>query len=339
MRYKLFGRSGLRVSEVSCGTMNFGQPEWGVDAASSHAVLDAYAMAGGNFIDTAHAYANGESERIIGDFIAADRDHFIVASKYTPSYGNDILKSGNSRRTMMRMVDESLRRLKTDYIDLYYLHVWDFTTPIDEVMRGLEDLVRMGKVVYVASSDMPAWQVSRANMLADLRGWAPFTGIQFEYNLARRTPERDLLPMARELDLGMVAWSPLAGGVLARPADDTRDNVRGRAISQHDRNVAKVVHAVAREQGLQPGQVALAALRQLKGSERVIPLIGAGSPEQMRENLSFLTVTLDTDTLDRIDAATAIDRGFPHEFLESPYMRQLVTSGHDAVLDNHRRRI
>ena len=214
MRYYLLGRSGLRVSELALGTMTFGTEwGWGADKTTSQALFDAYAEAGGTFIDTANRYTEGTSERFVGDFIAADRDHFVVATKYTLwDRQGDPNFSGNHRKNMVRSVEASLERLGTDYLDLLWVHAWDFTTPLDELMRGLDDLVRQGKVLYLGISDTPAWIVSQANMLADLRGWTPFTALQLRYSLIDRTAERDLLPMARSLDLAVTPWSVLEIG-------------------------------------------------------------------------------------------------------------------------------
>ncbi|HEY6868197.1 MAG TPA: aldo/keto reductase [Novosphingobium sp.] len=337
MRYCLFGRSGLRVSELCLGTMTFGNPDWGIDQPASNAILEAYAAAGGNFLDTAHIYGDGESERIVGEFAAADRDHFVIATKYTPSLGTDLLRAGNSRRNMMRSVEESLKRLGTDYIDLYYIHMWDATTPLDEVMRGFEDLVRSGEVLYIAASDTPAWQVSRANMLADLRGWAPFIGIQVEYSLAKRTPERDLLPMAAELDLGVVAWALLAGGALSGGSGGPRERVRAARSSERTAALAALVGEIARETGHTPGQIALAALRQLGRHPAVLPIVGASSVDQFTANLGYLDIRLDAAQLARLDEASRVDLGFPHEFLASGPVRDLVTGRHADRLDDHRR--
>ncbi|WP_137129986.1 aldo/keto reductase [Rhizobium sp. FY34] len=335
MRYTLLGRSGLRVSELCLGTMNFGNTDWGIAQEPSRAIMEAYAKAGGNFLDTAHIYADGESERIVGEFIAADRDHFVLATKYALSNGRDILRSGNSRRTMIRCVEESLKRLGTDYIDLFYVHAWDFTTPLDEMMRGFEDLVSSGKVAYVAASDMPAWEISRANMMADLRGWAPFIGIQVEYSLAKRTPERDLLPMAAELDLGVLAWAPLAGGALVS-GSGPRDRMRAIRTDAKTIEIAGLVATVAAEKGVSAGQIALAALRQLGRHPKVIPIIGASSVEQMRDNLACIDIRLDEAQMERLEAASRVDLGFPHEFIASEYARRLLTSGNDDRLENHR---
>ncbi|MDF8334900.1 aldo/keto reductase [Novosphingobium cyanobacteriorum] len=335
MRYGLFGRSGLRVSELCLGTMNFGFEGWGIEPAASYAIMETYAAAGGNFLDTAHIYGDGQSERAVGEFIRADRDHFVVATKYTPSLGTDILKAGNSRRTMIRSVEDSLKRLGTDYIDLFYIHMWDFTTPLDEIMRGFDDLVSSGKVVYVAASDVPAWQISRANMLADMRGWAPFIGIQVEYSLARRTPERDLLPMAAELDLGVVAWAPLAGGALVG-GSGPRNALRAANASPQVQAVATVVSQIAEMTGHSASQVALAGLRQLGHHPRVLPIVGASSVDQLRSNLACLEITLDREHMAAIDQAGRVDLGFPHEFLASPSILKLTTGDNADRFDNHR---
>lgn len=333
MRYKLFGRSGLRVSELSLGTMNFGTDHgWGIDRDASQAVFDAYAEAGGNFIDTAYHYTDGSSERMVGDFIHADRDNFVVATKYTGSLGQGLARHGNSRKAMMRMVEESLRRLRIDCIDLYHIHFWDYTTPIDEVMRGLDDLVRAGKVLYIVASDLPAWEVSRANMLAYLRGWTPFVGIQVEYSLVERTPERELLPMAKTLDLGITAWSPLAGGALV-----AKQGMRARRhASPRVDAIADVVQAVAAELGRTAGQVALAAVRQQTRFGSIIPIVGASSAAQMKDSLGCLDLTLAPEHIERLDAASRIRLGFPHELLRSPYMRSASHGGEYERLDNHR---
>ncbi|MFC1662135.1 aldo/keto reductase, partial [Gemmatimonadota bacterium] len=179
MRYKLLGRSGLRVSELGLGTMTFGEEwGWGASKKESQRIFDAYATAGGNFVDTANRYTEGTSERFVGEFVAADRGHFVVATKYTLfNREGDPNAAGNHRKNMVQSLEASLRRLKTDYIDLLWVHAWDFMTPVDEVMRGLDDLVRAGKVLYVGISDTPAWIVSQANTLADLRGWTPFVAL------------------------------------------------------------------------------------------------------------------------------------------------------------------
>jgi aryl-alcohol dehydrogenase-like predicted oxidoreductase len=218
MRYKIFGRrTGLRVSELALGTGNFGTA-WGhgAEREEAKAIFDGYVEAGGNFIDTADGYQSGQSEALVGEFIASDRDHFVVATKYTLGVmaNNDVSQTGNSRKNMMRSVEASLKRLKTDRIDLYWVHMVDGMTPTEEIMRGFDDLVRAGKILYAGLSNFPAWRVARAVTLAEWRGWAPIAGIQIEYSLVERTPDRELLPMAESLGLGAALWSPLGGGFL-----------------------------------------------------------------------------------------------------------------------------
>lgn len=201
MRYKLLGKSGLRVSELCLGTMTFGEDwGWGAPQDTSRQIFDAFVEAGGNFIDTANLYTNGSSEKIVGELIGSERDRFVLATKYSLTGqwqgDNNPNGSGNHRKNMMRSIEGSLQRLNTDYVDVLWLHAWDFTTPVEEVMHAFDDLVRQGKVMYIGISDTPAWIVSQANTLAQANGWAQFIALQIEYSLIQRTPERDLLPMA-----------------------------------------------------------------------------------------------------------------------------------------------
>jgi len=216
MKYRLLGNSGLRVSEAALGTMTFGEEwGWGTAKEESRTVYDAFREAGGNFIDTANLYTNGESESFLGEFMLGHRQSVVLATKYTNAApGTDPNAAGNQRKNMVQAVEASLKRLQTDYIDLYWVHIWDQLTPVEEVMRGLDDLVRAGKVLYVGISDAPAWWIAQANTIAALRGWSPFIGLQIEYSLIERTVERELIPMAKALNVGVTAWSPLAGGVL-----------------------------------------------------------------------------------------------------------------------------
>ncbi|MGL4650730.1 MAG: aldo/keto reductase, partial [Caldilineaceae bacterium] len=217
MRYRLLGRSGMRVSELCLGTMTFGEDwGWGASKEESRRIFDTFAEAGGNFIDTANRYTEGTSEQIVGDLVAADRDHFIVATKYSLfDKRGDPNFSGNHRKNMVRSLEASLKRLKMEAVDLFWVHAWDGTVPVDEVMRGLDDLVRAGKVLHVGISDTPAWIVSQANTLAALRGWSPFVALQVSYSLVDRDAERDLFPMARAFGLAMTAWGSLEAGLLS----------------------------------------------------------------------------------------------------------------------------
>src|SRR5215471_18509336 len=217
LRYRLLGHSGLRVSEACLGTMTFGEDwGWGSSKDESRNVYDAYRATGGNFIDTANVYTNGSSETFLGEFMQGHRESMVLATKFANAMqGTDANAAGNHRKSMMQAVEASLKRLKTDYIDVYWMHIWDRLTPVEEVMRGLDDLVRAGKVLYLGISDAPAWWIAGANTLAQLRGWTAFVGLQIEYSLIERTVERELIPMARAFDVGVVAWSPLASGLLS----------------------------------------------------------------------------------------------------------------------------
>lgn len=339
MEYKLLGKSGLRVSELALGTMTFG-PEWGWGASRevSRQLFDAYAEAGGNFIDTANNYTEGTAEKLVGEFIASDRDHFVVATKYSLfDRRDDPNFAGNHRKNMIRSLEASLKRLNTEFVDLFYVHAWDFTTPVEEVMRGLDDLVRAGKVHYVGISDTPAWIVSRANMLAELRGWSPFVALQLRYSLIDRAAERDLLPMARALDLGVLAWSVLGAGVLTGKYN--KQEGEGRAArwgpQERDLAIAEEVILVAKETGCSPSQVALNWVRQQPGV--IIPIIGATKVGQLEDNLHCLEHPLSADLIKQLDEACHFERGFPHDFLDSEEVRGLVTGSTFEKIDNHRR--
>ena len=343
MKHVLFGRSGLRVSELCLGAMQFGDPQRpSADAKESRAIFDAFAEAGGTFIDTADGYAFGESEKLVGEFVRADRDHFTIASKYTNGRTTDLMKGGNSRKNMMRAVEGSLKRLGVDRIDLYYLHMWDFTTPWDEILRGLDDLVRAGKIHYAAVSNTPAWEIARANMMADLRGWAPFVGMQINYNLAERSPERELLPMAKALDLGVTVWGPLAGGLLTgryragTPASDTPVRRKTGDAPERTLSIGDLVVEIAQARGASPAQVALAWLRAHTQYGRIIPILGPRTLAQFVDTLKCRDVTLDADELKRLDEATRIEKGFPYSMIESRAGRALAHAQQTDRLSGHR---
>lgn len=338
MRYKLLGKSGLRVSELALGTMTFGEDwGWGASKEESQRIFEAYSQAGGNFIDTACNYTNGTSERFVGEFVAADRDHFVVASKYTlserpadPNFG------GNHRKNLMRTLRASLNRLNTDYLDLLWLHMWDFTTPVEEVMQGLDDLVRSGQVLYVGISDTPAWVVSQANMLAELRGWSRLVALQLPYSLADRAPERDLLPMAKAWDMAVTAWGVLEGGVLTgkynQPSSEPR---RYSQAEEREKTLAEAVMRVAAELGRSPSQVAINWVRQQ--APNLIPILGARREAHIRDNLGCLDFSLSGEHLQALSEASPIQLGFPHSFLASDHVRALIFGETYAKLDNHRR--
>ncbi|MCH6574604.1 MAG: aldo/keto reductase [Bacteroidetes bacterium] len=339
MKYKLFGKSGLRVSELALGTMTFGEEwGWGVNKEESKKVFDLYANAGGNFIDTANRYTEGTSEEYVGEFIKADRDHFVVATKYTLfTKRDDPNFSGNHRKNMMQALDASLKRLNTDFIDLYWLHAWDFTTPEDEILRALDDMVRAGKILYIGISDTPAWIVSRMNAIAELRGWTQFVGLQIKYSLLERTVERELLPMARKLDMAVTPWAALGGGILSGKYNKKKDE-EGRAkiyksINDENLRIAAEVIKVAEEIGKSPSQVALNWVRQQPGV--IIPIIGAKTEKQLKDNLECLNFILSEKHLNQLSEASKIDMGFPHEFLTSETIVDIIYGGTQDKIDNH----
>ena len=217
MKYYVLGKSGLRVAELALGAMSFGTEwGWGTEINEARRMLDLYIDNGGNFVDTANCYTNGSSEKMLGEFLGEKRQQIVLSTKYTlNTHPGDPNGGGNHRKSMVRSVETSLQRLKTDYIDLLYLHIWDGTTPVEEILRAMDDLVRAGKVLYVGISNTPAWQISRMQAIADLRGWSPLVALQIEYNLIERTTERELIPMANEMGLGVVPLSPLASGLLS----------------------------------------------------------------------------------------------------------------------------
>jgi aryl-alcohol dehydrogenase-like predicted oxidoreductase len=340
MRYKLLGKSGLRVSELALGTMTFGEEwGWGASKEESKKIFDAYVEVGGNFIDTANRYTEGTAEKFVGEFIAADRDHFVLATKYTLFMRRDDPNfSGNHRKNMVQSLEASLKRLKTEAIDLYWVHAWDYMTPVEEVMRALDDMVRAGKILYVGISDTPAWVVARANTLAELRGWSRFVGIQLQYSLIERNIERELLPLARETDMAVTAWGALGTGVLTGKYNKDA-SAEGRAtlwgnISEKNLRIAQAVSEIAEQIGRSPAQVALNWVRQQPGV--MIPIIGAKKVAQVRDNLACLDFTLSGEQLARLDEVSRIELGFPYDFLTSEGVRDLVFGGTFAQIDNHR---
>lgn len=355
MRYKLLGKSGLRVSELCLGAMTFGEDwGWGASKEESHKMFDTFVEIGGNFIDTANKYTDGTSEKYVGEFIASERERLVLATKYVSNTRRgDPNAGGSHRKNLVQSLEGSLKRLNTDYIDLYWVHAWDFMTPVEEVMRALDDIVRAGKVLYIGVSDAPAWIVSQANTLADLKSWTPFVGLQIEYSLVQRTPERDLLPMARALDIGVTAWSPLGSGVLTGKYDK-RDQQKKKSepnrlsaikdmlgedwindlLSDRNMSIAEEVRKIANEIRCSPAQVALNWLRQQKGV--IIPIIGARKLSQIKDNLSCLDFELTQEQLQRLDEKSKIEPGFPHDFLASEPIQDIVYGGTLSLIDKHR---
>jgi aryl-alcohol dehydrogenase-like predicted oxidoreductase len=330
MRYTTFGRiTGLRVSELALGTGMFGT-RWGTgsDLAESRKVFGRFAEAGGTFIDTAESYQFGESEEILGQLLTGVRSQFAVATKFTQgaSAHPDVMHTGNSRQNMARAVEDSLRRLQTDYIDLLWVHFPDSVTPTEEIVRGLDDLTRQGKILYAGLSNFPAWRTARAVTLAEAGDRSPIIGVQFEYSLAERTADREILPMAEALGLGGALWSPLAGGLLTgkyRTSDAGRLTELKRLVhtEDDDRKTATVdtVLAVAGELGVPAAQVALAWLleRNQRSATALVPVTGPRNLAQLEDYLAALDVRLDDDQYRRLDEASRIPLGQPHDLNNS----------------------
>ena len=330
--YRLLGNSGLRVSPLCLGTMTFGTEwGWGADRDGSRQQFELYTGKGGNFIDTANVYTKGQSEEYVGEFIANERERYVVATKF--SFGitpGDPNSGGNARKNIMQSVDASLRRLGTEYIDLYWLHVWEYRTPVEEVMRALDDLVRMGKVFYVGFSDTPAWKCAQAQTLAQLRGWSPLVALQVEYSLIERTVEPELMSMARELGLGVTPWSPLGAGVLTgkyldNPAGDgegTRAKGTERRRTERNNAIAQAVVDAAKECGKSPAQVAINWLLQQRGVTS--PILGARTLAQLEDNLGAADFVLDSALVEKLSAASAAERQpFPYNFINEGTIRSI----------------
>lgn len=333
MRYKLFGENtGLRVSELVLGTGTFGT-RWGYGSEPEDArrIIDTYAEAGGNFIDTANVYEAGQSEEIIGEALQGRRDDFVVATKFTAPGGSKggILVTGNSRKAMVVSVEDSLKRLKMDYVDLLWVHMSDGVTPLEEIVRGFDDLVRAGKVIYAGLSDFPAWRAARAATIAELRGAAPIAGLQYEHSLVERTAEHELIPAGRALGLGLVAWSPLGGGMLTgkyRKGETGRKEGWGGMVFQQENSsqrtaiVDKVIE-IARELNVTNGEVAIAWV----AAKGALPIIGPRTHAQLKENLAAAKLKLSPEQVASLDVVSAIAPNFPQGVLEGA--RALYTGG------------
>src|SRR6202521_2595367 len=319
MRYRVLGKSGVRISEVALGTMTFGEDwGWGASPDVSATMLDLFADAGGNVVDTADVYTNATAEPSLGTLLKGRCTRFVLATKFTnqPAPG-DPNSAGNHRKKIVTSIEASLRRLQTDHIDLYWVHARDLLTPVEELMRALDDQVRLGKILYPAVSDWAAWRIAEAHTAARWRDWSPFTAVQLRYNLLDRSPERELLPMADAFDLPVFAWGPLAEGRLT-----------GKYLSGHTGRVTEVgrpythvgsddiireVVAISHEIGCSPAQVAISCVPQHPGP--IIPLIPARTEEQFRDNLAPTDVHLSPQHLDRLDALSRPTLGFPADVM------------------------
>ena len=352
MKYKLLGKSGLRVSELCLGAMTFGE-DWGsflkgASKEESKKIFNLFVQAGGNFIDTANIYQNGTSEKYVGEFIAPERDKFVLATKYTLTTNpNDPNAGGNHRKNLFQSVNASLKRLNTEYIDLLWVHIWDYMTPIEEVMRSLDDLIRSGKVLYIGISDAPAWIVSRANTISELRGWSYFIGLQIMYSLIERTPERELLSMARSLDIGVTAWSPLGMGVLAGKYNKDNKNKEPKRfdpnhpmvstfVNERNISIAKEVQAIANEIEKTPSQVALNWIINQKKKGVIIPILGVRTQAQMIDNLGCLEFELDSEQMKRLNEKSKIELGFPYDFISSDVIRNQIYGNLYSSIEYHR---
>jgi aryl-alcohol dehydrogenase-like predicted oxidoreductase len=341
MRYKLLGRSGVRVSELCLGTMTFGEDwGWGASKEVSRKIFEAFAEAGGNFIDTSNNYTNGTSEKYVGEFIASERERFVVATKYSLNTRKDDPNAGgNHRKNMMQALNASLKRLNTEYVDLLWLHRWDDTTPVEEVMRALDDLVRAGKVMYIGLSDTPAWVAAHANTLAELRGWSRVVAMQLAYSLVTRDIERDVLPMAKTFDIAVTPWDVLDSGGLTgkfNTPSTSGEATRMSKASPKTLEVADELIKIGKEIGRTPAQIAINWVRQQQHKALIIPIIGARREAQIKDNLACLEFELSAAHLQRLDELTKIEMGFPQGFLASDHVHNLIFGETYAKVDNHR---
>ena len=341
MLYRLLGRSGLRVSELALGTMTFGEDwGWGAGPGECRRMLDRYAEAGGNFIDTAGNYTDGSSERIVGELVGADRDRWVIATKYTlTSRRDDPNAGGNHRKSLVRSLEASLRRLRTDRVDLLWLHMWDQTTPIEEVMRALDDQVRAGKVLHVGISDTPAWVISRGLAVAELRGWTPPVAVQMPWSLADREIEHEHLPMAAALELAITPWGLLEGGSLTGKylaPDGAPSRYGADDVSERVNRIAVEVVAVANQIGRPAAQVAINWVRRRDHGAVVVPVLGARDTEQLAVGLGCLDFELEAEQIARLDAVSASGAGFQRSFLESEGVRELIFGDTFGRIRNHR---
>jgi aryl-alcohol dehydrogenase-like predicted oxidoreductase len=333
MRYQVFGRrTGLRVSEYALGTANFGTADTSAGPAASRQIFEAFTTAGGTTFDTSNVYQDGQSETLLGRLLGRDRDDYVVITKYSgtrqhrPRPGT----TGNSRKTMVRSLEASLRRLNTDYVDVFMPHFPDGTTPVEEILAGFDDLIRSGKVRHGGLSNFPAWRVAGAAVRADLRGLTPLAGLETEYSLAERSAERELLPMAEAHGLGVLLYSPLAGGLLTgkyRHGGNGRLSARGDAVEGTAQRTAVVdaVLAVADETGRSAVQVSLAWLRRRAAAAPValIPIVGPRSAAHLEPYLRSLELELDEQHYQQLEEVSAPRLGTPHEDVAAALSRGL----------------
>ncbi len=338
MKYKILGRTGIKVSELCLGTMTFGT-DWGFgsDIIESKKVFDAFINAGGNFLDTANIYTKGTSEEMISEFIGAERDNLVIASKYSLTESDRINQSGNSRKNMMQSVEASLKRLNTDYIDLYYIHAWDYTVHPEELMRNLQDLLSSGKVLSIGISDTPAWIVSRCNTIAEMRGWTPFSAYQVEYCLSERTAEREIIPTNNGFDMTFCGFGPLGAGLLTgKYLEDAKgprrmDKSRSHRLSEKNLLLSEELVKLAKEFGQTPSQVAIRwTMQKVKNSS---PIFGARNAKQAKENLGVLDFELTQEQMDKLNEISKIGPNNPNDFLQLPRVEEILYAGHKGSIE------
>jgi aryl-alcohol dehydrogenase-like predicted oxidoreductase len=337
MKYKLLGHSALRVSELSLGAMTFGE-ETGMGSSEDvcKTVYDAYVEQGGNFIDTANIYTLGTSERMLAEFIRSNREALVLASKYSMTTdGTNLNAGGNHRKNLVQSLENSLQRLDTDFIDLYWVHGWDQVTPVADVMRALDDMVRAGKILHVGISNAPAWYIAEANAIARERGLTPFTAMQVHYNLVERGIEADYFDLAKAQNMAILAWSPLAGGLLSGKftapegsvdLSDTRlkNTPWGGAFLVEDRlAIARGLGELAAEMNVSSSQLALAWLMQRPHGD-VIPIVGARKLEQLQDNLGCLDITLNTAQQATLEALNPLPLAYPHSLLNNDMYQSMI---------------
>ncbi|OJU80674.1 MAG: aldo/keto reductase [Chlamydia sp. 32-24] len=344
MKYCILGKSGLRVSQICLGTMTFGEEfGWGNSRQESRKVFDYFLDMGGNFIDTANHYTKGTSEKLLGEFIEHKRNQIVLATKYTLNTSpKDPNAGGNHRKNMVRSLEDSLKRLQTDYIDLFYLHIWDETTPIEEILRAFDDLVKSGKILHVGLSDTPAWIIAKGDTLASFRGYSPIVAMQLEYSLIERSIEREYFDMSKSLDIPIVAWSPLGMGVLSGKYNERKGNQTKEArfqvnptwgesyLKEKNMQIAKKVVKIAKDAARSPTQVALNWI--LQKSPLMIPIIGAKTQSQLEENLGCLDFVLTSQQMKELDEVSHFDLGFPYNFIHKKNILDSIF-GDNEILD------
>lgn len=338
MKYKLLGKTGIKVSELCLGTMTFGT-DWnfGSDKEESKRIYDAFANAGGNFFDTANIYTKGTSETYLGEFISSERENMVIASKYSLTESESMNQAGNSRKNMIQSIEGSLKRLNTDYIDLYYVHAWDFLVAPEELMRNLEYLLASGKILSIGISDAPAWITAKCNSISELRGWNQFAAYQVEYCLTERTADREIIPLSENDDMLFCGFGPLAAGLLSgkylSEQDEPRRMTKGISarLSEHNLAISKKLVEFSESTGYTPSQIAIRwAMQMVKKSS---PIFGARSLKQCLENLKVLDFELSNDHMASLEEISKIPPNNPNDFLKLPRVQEILYGGNLDLIE------